>query len=141
MMSLPNLNAKRLSFKKWNAISARHDSVFRSTILHGPHPRGPVVQPCSDTQQKICLKILPAFSDAPSLTRILHPPASVGHCNDPLAIQAQQPKKVRRIGNVDVIVAVNALGAVMLKPATSTIPIVFVLVASLENRSLGSIVR
>jgi hypothetical protein len=42
--------------------------------------------------------------------------------------------------NVDVIVAVNALSAVMLKQATSTIPIVFVLVASLENR-LESIVR
>jgi putative ABC transport system substrate-binding protein len=60
---------------------------------------------------------------------------------------AEQPERFRTLArelvesNVDVIVAVNALGAVMLKQATSTIPIVFVLVASLENRSLESIVR
>src|SRR6266481_8009 len=41
MMSLPTLNAKRLSFRKWNAISARHDYVFlsASSILDCPHPR------------------------------------------------------------------------------------------------------
>src|SRR5882672_2982692 len=41
MMSLPNLNTKRLSFKKRNAISARHDFVFRSAsiILQCPHRR------------------------------------------------------------------------------------------------------
>src|SRR5258708_6076483 len=55
---------------------------------------------------------------------------------------AEQPERFRTLArelvesNVDVIVAVNALGAVMLKQATSTIPIVFVLVASLENRTL-----
>jgi putative ABC transport system substrate-binding protein len=60
---------------------------------------------------------------------------------------AEQPERFRTLARelveskVDVIVAVTALGAVMLKQATSTIPIVFVLVASLENRSLESIVR
>ena len=40
-MSLPNLNARRSSFKKRNAISVRHELVFRSAsiILHCPHPR------------------------------------------------------------------------------------------------------
>jgi len=51
MMSLP-LNAKRLSFKKQNAISARHDFVFRlaSIILRCLHPRQTVVQARSDPQ-------------------------------------------------------------------------------------------
>jgi hypothetical protein len=31
--SLPNLNTERLSFKKRNAISARHDFVFRSASI------------------------------------------------------------------------------------------------------------
>ena len=46
------LNAKRLSFKKQNAISARHDFVFRlaSIILRCPHPRQTVVQARSDPQ-------------------------------------------------------------------------------------------
>ena len=41
MISLPNLRIKRLSFKKRNAISARHDFVFRSAsiIIHCPNPR------------------------------------------------------------------------------------------------------
>ena len=49
---LAKFEQKKLSFKKRNAISARHDLVFRSAsiILHCPNPPQTVVQARSDPQ-------------------------------------------------------------------------------------------